>query len=629
MSKAFLFLLIITGSSSCSARAEETSRSSVRVILPAELSRSIVQNTLGVKGRDDDANVTITSKKDIDALAQVRLKKVSDALKVYSDELFGVNLSKPFQLDIKVMNFVANGDVRVTSLRFSEQPKGNGRVWVDAKLQLRHVTVNAREVWLREIGLTPKAIDPNASKRDGCKVPVGDLSRFAGEHLSARVKNAAIRESSFAAGTVPIEISARFKAEYLTDAKTHLRKLILEPETVKHNVAEIIGRNYKLLANLQVPPVFVKIDGVCYPGDTSGVTQLFNGLRNDIKILIAEGLHKELIKIALRESARALESLNIPVEKEFNYQSPPSALLSRVHPAMPADNTAVRRPIAPPQIQEVETSESLSSLKKPSILRAILWNIQETIALENIRTDRKGGLLLSLGDSLQINGNETSQVPPLNEGNFPPQSPTQLRVILNRTFFDTKVDLVSLLREEQAILLPAGIRLGTQGFQIHSADGNRLSITAPMEITLKELPGIAGIAAPIVEQFAGNTGGIYRIPFQIDLEPEVIESPTRLLRLRFTLFSDLLENEFNQRSNLSDGAKLIVKGVKKKIQEAAQKLNQHPIDVPLELLESKAPLKLDRVVFSDRGALAIDLQVLGFRDILQANRKAKLAEEEP
>lgn len=630
MLKRFPTLIIcISGLLLFSAHADESLPSSMRVIIPAELARTIIQNSLGTPGRAGDANVTIRNKKEIKALAKVRLKKVSESLKVYSSELFGISSSNSFDLDIRVKDFTANGDVRVTSVRFSEPPKEDGRIWIDTKLQLRHVKVTARDVWLREIGLTPTAKDPNSAKKEGCGVPQNALNRFAGGHLAVSVQNAAIRENSFTAGEVPIEVSARFQAEYVTNRKTNAKELVLLPETVTHTVSDIINRYYQLHADLQVPPIFVKINGACYKGDSSGVTELFNGFKNNIKTILAEGLHKELTKIALRESAKALAALNVPVEKELKYQSSERILLPIVTPLMPADQTAVARPIAVVESRHPLTSETLAPVKKTSILHAILWNIQEKLALSTIQADGNGALLLSLQDALLVNGRTEAKTPTLPEGKFPTQSPNQMRVIFNRTFFESKVDLVSSLRAEQSVLLPVGVRLGTKGLDIHSRDGNRLSITAPMEISLHEMPGIKGVAASLIEKFAGNTDGIYRIPFQIDLTPEIIEAPERVLRLRVTLFHNLLENEFSQKSNLSDGAKVIVKIVERKVQEAARKLSEHPIDVPLALLESKAPLKLDRIVFSERGSLAIDLQILGFRDILQTKRKAKLEAETP
>jgi hypothetical protein len=224
---------------------------------------------------------------------------------------------------------------------------------------------------------------------------------------------------------------------------------------------------------------------------------------------------------------------------------------------------------------------------------------------------------------LTLNSRSEAFVTPADEGSFPVQKPDQLRIVVNRSFFESKVKLLEIFRFERERLLPQGIVLGARGIDVNGRSGNQFSIVAHVEIHLKSLKGLTGTAAALVEKVAGNTDGIFRLPLQVDLRPEVMEIGTeRFLRLYLAMDENFVKNSFGDRSNLAAASTLLADKIKEKLHEAALKMKANPIDVDLAPLESKAPIKVSRVVFSDQGSLAIDVELVSFRGVIKKKSKA-------
>jgi type IV pilus biogenesis protein CpaD/CtpE len=96
----------------------------------------------------------------------------------------------------------------------------------------------------------------------------------------------------------------------------------------------------------------------------------------------------------------------------------------------------------------------------------------------------------------------------------------------------------------------------------------------------------------------------------------------RFLRLYLAMDENFVKNSFGDRSNLAAASTLLADKIKEKLHEAALKMKANPIDVDLAPLESKAPIKVSRVVFSDQGSLAIDVELVSFRGVIKKKSKA-------
>ncbi len=595
----------------------DTVPSNIRVVLPAEMAARLAQDSLGQPLPNGDSRVTIPVKKPINAtVKKVLIKKLPDAVKSYGSKIFKLNFEEPFKLDIRIFGLKPAGDVRIKSLRFSEAPRADNRVLIDVDMEIRRLNVATSEIWVVERGLTP---GNSPAQGVGCPVEKSKMDSFVKHQVGARVVGATIRAKQPGADETPISVQGRFEAHYAPAKPGAARELQLRALSVRHNVASVVNSSYRLDAQLQVPPVIVFLEGECYPDPTGGkaINELFQGMLDSIKQQVVKGVSETITQTALKEATKAFAKLKIPVEKEVvAYTREYDVLEIPQIVNLPVSTyVAPRYRIPPVASAEVPPKAGPKNSKLP---KDLIWNINERLLLGGLGANAQGGLGLELGDQLTLNARTEAAVQPASEGAFPTQESHQLRIVFNRSFFASKVNLVESLRAEQRRMLPAGIVLAEKGIDVRPNSGSRISVVPHVEVHLKQLPGIAGLAASLIERFAGNTDGIYRVPLQLDLRPEVIAiGGDRFLRLHLAVYENLIENQFGDRSNLDDANRLIYKLVKKKLLEAAAKIKANPIDIDLGPLEAKAPLKLDRVVFSDRGSLAVDLQILGIRGLIK------------
>lgn len=655
-----------------SARSSEDIPGLLRVVLPGRLATQIAQDALGKPTAwQDQSHVTIPIKNNIEAtLKKVDLTTAPEIVQVYGNRLFGLNFAQPFQLDLKIFGLVSQGDVKIRSLKFTPTSREN-RILIDAELEIRRVRVSAREIWFRERGLTP---EKKNNAQQVCPVPPNPIDSYRGNRVGARVLKPVVAPKSSALGDVPVIAHGQFEAEIIPSRD---RRIEVRPLAVEHDVTRVLSANYELRAQLEVPPIFVKIDGECFPGDDKGIRALFKSMLEEIKLKVVSGVEETLVQVAMKASAEAFETLRLPIEHQITHRSKPEVLELSPDYRARVDATRVERriywaPIAGatnPTIedwsQESESEEltipdrtqapaafqgpntvmasdatrvdrsnrssisiqSSSGQSGRSLLQRFLQEVQGKLSLGEIDASRSGALILRLADELAINSVREPSLGAVSEGTLPKQQASQLRLILNRSFFESKADLVAALIAERESLLPKGIRLGQQGIEVLGTGGNRVSLVAHIEVELAAIEGWMGTAASLIEKYTGKTDGIYRIPLQLDLVPQIeTVLNTRRLMLYFAVRENLDETEFGHESNLKDASRLR-DIVVSQLKAAAEKLKKRPLMVDLSPLESQSPFRLERFEITERGALVIDLGLEGTREWFQKAKDRKKAKK--
>jgi hypothetical protein len=630
LKKTSLFFLGLIASLVPVGFGADTVPSNIRIVLPPEMAARLTQGALGQPLPNGDSRVTIPVKKPIHASAKkVLIKNLPIAVSNYASKIFKLNFSEPFKLDIRIFGLKPSGDVRIKSLHFSEPAKSNGRVLIDVDLEIRRLIVDANEVWVVERGLTP-GVAPATGV--GCPVEKKKIDAFSKNQIGARVVAPKIHAKNLGSDEVPISVQGRFEAEYASTKLGTPREFRLKAISVKHNVAAIVNSSYRLDAELDVPPVVIFLDGECYP-DTNGgraINELFQSMLDPIKQEILSGISETITQTAIEEATKEFEALKIPVEKDFSPERVDSRIIQMERPEVVRMSTAVASPLRKEMARDFNSSNlptlhaRVSGPKNSKLPKNLIWQFNEKLMLGSLGTNPRGDLNLELGDQLSLNARTEAAILPSDEGLFPPQDPNHLRIVINHSFFESKIDLLASLREEQGRILPSGVSLSKNGIEVHPNSGNRISVVPQVDVHLKELPGIAGVAASLVESIAGNTGGIYHVPLQIDLHPEVLAtSDGRVLRLNLSVYENLIENAFGDHSNLDQASSLVLKILKKKLRQLAAKIKSNPIDIDLGPLEDKTPLKVARLVFSNRGSLAIDLEVSSIRELFGKNKKTE------
>ncbi|MBC7387336.1 MAG: hypothetical protein H7301_14385, partial [Cryobacterium sp.] len=594
----------------------------------------IAQDSIGIPSSYGDSTVTIAIKKPIDTkIEKVDLSSAPEMLKIYGSKLFGLNLDKPFQLQIHISNLLNRGDVTVTKVAFSEPPKEGSRALVDVDLEIRRVSVSSREIWVREVGLTPPV---NGNESTGCKVARSRIAAFSKDRIAARVLDARVVPRSAEIGERPIHAHGKFEVTY-EDHEMKLRVL-----SMTHDIEKTLNPNYVLKAKLEVPPVIIKIGNDCYIGDDSGIKVIFNSMLDGIKMKLVSSLGKTITNIAMKSTRDALAKLVIPVDREF--AKPESfVFLPDLDRSIVADKTRVARALpqkrfqlSASEIRDQEIDELVDELsdaygadqlsdiveevaaepaRKPNLVDRVLWHIQERLSLGAL-SGGDDGLRLDLVDQLTLNRKSEMTVLPNNEGRFPEQRPTDLRVILNHSFFTSKVDLVESMRAEQSRLLPAGLRISDAGISLKARKDNQLRVGTTLEIDLRKVPQLdsfQGLVLPIARVLTGNSAGIYQIPLELGVSPRILKSdssPTsRKLVIGLSVSKDQILSAVVRAANVPYGSKIIPMFIEEKLKAFTENLANHPPSFELDVIEKKSPLRLERVVFSDLGSLAVDFSL--------------------
>ena len=60
-----------------------------------------------------------------------------------------------------------------------------------------------------------------------------------------------------------------------------------------------------------------------------------------------------------------------------------------------------------------------------------------------------GSLDIGLSDSLRVNGRDQSSLTKSETGKLPPLAPKAIRLILSRSFFEAKTDLIAAMRSHE------------------------------------------------------------------------------------------------------------------------------------------------------------------------------------
>ncbi|RYZ66714.1 MAG: hypothetical protein EOP09_12240, partial [Proteobacteria bacterium] len=345
------------------AVASDDGPSSVRVVIPPRLAISLGQDALGKPSSlPEHSFVTIPVKKPIEAtLRNINLKSAPEIVRIYGNRLFGFNFEKPFDADLKIFDLVNQGDVRIAKLEFTPGKTARHLI-ITAHIEMRRVHVKTREIWIRENGLSP---DVKAPVSEGCPVAKNPIDGFRKDRLGARVLGATVLPKSAREAMIPVLASGKFEAEIQDDAKLG-RHLILKPLEIRHAVPDVLLEHYQLIGKLEVPPVYVKIDGECFAGDTRPVEALFNSMRDEIKKKVVLGVRETLINVAMKASAQAFSELRLPVAGTYSLENESEKLASDAETQMFPDATAHRIPLRPFLLGEPQSGPPISVEEKVS-----------------------------------------------------------------------------------------------------------------------------------------------------------------------------------------------------------------------------------------------------------------------
>jgi hypothetical protein len=658
MSNRRLFLITAFASACAAALAGPGSSTGagsplLRARIPAPLANELLQEGLGQAGPAGTSRVHFDVKKTIVAeVKAAQIRSLSQVPSDYARDLFGLDLSRPFRIPIRVFGLSIDGDFFVRNASFSVPRDSDGeKLEVKVRLEIPRVEVSSSRVWAHEDGLIPEST-PEAGTTCGSGTS-GDagLDAFAGRHVWAKVSDARIaRRSKSAPGgsEEPLIADARFEARIVEDGADG--RLVLAPKSVEiRNLERVLLTHYRFLrkdpatgrelTRLEIPKVriwSVDINGVghCRETDPSpSVKALFDTMLERLKIEIVKSVKDDIAKEAMKAAQTELGKLKLPAGKEFKreWREPPAPTHLRIEPTR-IDKTYVRiqRPLLlserlPDEVVETSASDALEE----GPLNGVLWEISERMALGAFRVGSDGALELGLTESLRLNGHAQSALATGDEGKLPPQDPHQLRLVLNRAFFDQKADLVGSLRDEQARLLPKGIRLGEEGISFEARPDGGIGIVAPAELHLREFDGWKGIAGAFADFTGILKNGVLKAEARLAVRTRVASfDGARKLEISYELDEGLLNTSFREHPRLARIYDRISKvfprlktWIEGKVHEAAANLREHPLRIALAPLESKSPATVESVRFTDRGALVIDVSVHDFRPFIKGLKK--------
>ena len=629
---------------------------STQIRIPAPLAATIAQTALGRPSALGNGDSTIALVADVNdpVVNAVDISKIDEVIRTYGSGLFGLDFDKPFRVPLHLAPLAIVGDMRVKEIKFIE-PKGSDgkRLKVAVRIDIPKVEVRAPEVWAYEDGLTP-AQEKSGNACGRTSSGNAALDRFAGNHIWARVFDARVSKNA----KIPrgaddvIHVTGLFGVT-LDERAGSGGKLKIEPLKIRHDIPRVLIPYYHLAIGdtgdpakdaatnrrrrpLQVPKVRIKVDGECFDGDSSGVEALFRSLLPDLKVEIVKGVAGDITKAAMDEAMKALTALDLPAGKEFEFRAknPFEVPAPRIEPTR-IDHTYVHHDSLLTTLARASKIDPGAPPKSdPAPLLGVLYELNARLGADSLRVGKDGALEIALEDSLRVNGRDQKGVADFAPGELPPQSKDAIRVLLNRSFFEAKTDLIESLRAEQTALLPKEIALGKEGIELRPRAAGMLSLVAHVEVKLKALSGLKQ-AIYWLEKLAGNSEGILRIPAQVDLVPSIAgASADRKLVLKAVLNTNIERNAFGQTAELgklypkiTEWIPAIKRKVQEKIDEAAAKLNDKPIEISLAPLESKSPLKVERVLFTSGGSLVVDVSAPRLPEFVKDAKAKKDAEK--
>ena len=560
--------------------------------------------------------------KDYEA-SHVDISSAPEIIKVYGEHLFNFDLNKPADLKIKVFVPKIETNIKIKKIALSKINSHLLQAQLDVILD--QIDVNVPSVWIKEENVTkPEKLTP-----ESCNYGIR-TNAFFKNRVYAELNGISLTQKPKHSS----QVHAHLKVEF--DPEAPNQQLVVQ--TIKQDLAKKIQANYLLnIADIQFPKIQVKVNGQCFPSDTSGLKKLILSKLDDIKTDLFQAVSEMIAKDGVQMINTAIKSLSVPDEftltreellkqeeaakakakatAEANAKasektsSAPYSMRADYEQKISQFNVAATTYVRPAVIQELGAGKPL--LKQiTDLFSGLSYHIQ----FQGFDT-LDGAIMIGLDESLTLDGK--SSAPSNLETGYGENTPNPSPIVLRLTpdFFLEKIELLKqTLNALPDSGIPQGITFTGTKAQVQKIDATHISLLAQAQVDLNKMSGMASVGA-VIEKLFGNTGGKILLPIQVVIGMEQTQKDEDFfgtLRHRNDLKLSVALNEsafdeYSKLSNLDESAALIRMIVRNKIHKLNLQLQKPSQAIDLYSLTESTGFYIQNIQFNVKSALEIGI----------------------
>ncbi len=513
----------------------------------------------------------------------IDLSKAPEIVKVYGSNLFGIELSKPVEMDLKAMGVNLEAAATIEKIDFTQQK--TGAVVARIALRLESIAVGASEIWLKENGITQQL--PLAP--DSCNKSV-QTDKFFSNKLWAIFHNVKLQPRK---GSAPLRITAEAVLDVLSKDGPQIAL-----RSLRHSLVRTLTEDYALsVGTVEFPKIQIKVDSKCFPIDTKPVDAYFRHKLAELKLAIVKTAGKALTQTGVAKANEILAKMKVPTRYDYEYSKKFEFQAPKPFVTQP-DHTRVVLSGLPRE----KTKEAPQDLL--TMLTSRFFSLQYQVGLATVTSTAPDRITLGVAEHLEING--LGEQAPANDAPsaFTPklEPSTDVLVSISKDFFVEKFELIRALKILEAEAFPSGISLDQEGIVPHILSGVKMALVAHVLVDLGEMDGFWPAVGYYVEKGFGGTGGVLRIPLEIGVEPYVSSGAGQpMVGVKLVLNRDYLGSHFGERANLEQAAGLIRDKVIEQLDNLASTLASKKFEKPVSELTALSGLKLRDIHFSGDG----------------------------
>ncbi|MBI2605978.1 MAG: hypothetical protein HYW49_07845 [Deltaproteobacteria bacterium] len=509
----------------------------------------------------------------------IDLSKAPEIVKIYGSNLFGIELFKPIEMDLKAMGVDLEAAAAVEKIDFTQEK--TGAVVAKIALRLESIAVDASEIWLKENGITHQV----ALAPDSCNKGV-QTEKFLSNKLWAIFHDVKLQPRRRSA---PLRITAEAVLDVLSKDGPQIAL-----RSLRHSLVRTLTEDYALsVGTVEFPKIQIKVDGKCFPIDTKPVDAYFRYKLAELKLAIVKAAGKALTRTGVAKANEILAKLKVPTQYEYEYSKKFAFVAPKPFVTQP-DHTRVVLSGLPREKTEEAPQDLLT------MLTSRFFSLQYQVSLASVTTAAPDRITFGVAEHLEINGR--SEQPPANgapSAFTPPLEPsTDVLVSISKDFFVEKFELIRALKILEAEAFPAGISLDKGGIVPRILSSGKMALVAHVLVDLGGMEGFWPAVGYYVEKGFGDTGGVLKLPLQIDVEPYVSRAKMPMVGVKLALNRDYLGSHFGERANLDQAAGLIRDKVIEQLDNVASSLSSKKFEKTVAELTALSGLNLHDIHFS-------------------------------
>ncbi len=498
-----------------------------------------------------------------------------EIVRVYGKHLFGFELSGNNSLDIQIKNTRIQSNVELKSVEFQSRENQSTAI---LNLELDQLQIAINEVWLKELNVT----NLTTNDQNSCSHKTRHAGDYFQNHLWAKIFNVDVHSSN---QNQKIKIKAFVK---LKNQKDLLQFELLE---IQNNIASVIDEKFKMnIAKINLAPIYIKVDGECFPVDTSAVKQFLDSKLQEIKNTVFKAAQGWIVNEGVKKANEALSKISLPNSQSFTVD-PGKELYKNSQIVVVRDET--KRQVRRQYLLDSNRDDMKSSVS----FFDWFYQFGYAIGLSGFSRANSNELVLDLDEKIILNNHvlESHHVNALTQSDdwemFPqdmiPKYNQELltqdaSIIIRPEYFIRKINFLDQINYIRNKFLPNGIDLGVSKLKWEAKSESYLKIAIPVIINLSAMNGLGPAVGQWIEKNAGHTGGIIGIPLQIQLRLKRSYTPKNKLQILMSVNRNFQEDEFGRKSNSDQAAGIIQWILKKQLNELADDVEHADISIDLD-----------------------------------------------